>query len=150
MHHQPVRVAIAILYRDNKFLFQLRDDIPNIVYPAHWGFFGGHLDPGETPDEAVIRELQEEIKYSPPTISEFGCYSDPKVERHVFHAPLTVEVDQLVLKEGWDMALLTPEQIRHGSCYSPQADRILPLVPAARQIVLDFIDKVETRTDKFS
>ena len=142
MTHQPVRVAIAILYRDDRFLFQLRDDIPNIVYPAHWGFFGGHIDPGETPHEAVIRELQEEIAYCPPSLFEVGCYSDPKVERHVFHAPLTVNLDQLVLKEGWDMALLTPEQIYHGSCYSPKADRILPLVPAARQIILDFLEVV--------
>ena len=139
MTYQLVRVAIAILHRDDKFLFQLRDDIPNIVYPAHWGFFGGHIDPGETPHEAVVRELQEEITYFPPSISEVGCYSDPKVERHVFHAPLTVDLDQLVLKEGWDMALLTPEQIHHGSCYSAKADRVLPLVPAARQIVLDFL-----------
>lgn len=139
MTHQLVRVAIAILYRDDKFLFQLRDDIPNIVYPAHWGFFGGHLDPGETPHEAVMRELQEEIAYTPPTISDFGCYSDPRVERHVFHAPLTVELDQLILQEGWDMALLTPAQVRQGSHYSPKADRILPLVPAARQIILDFL-----------
>jgi 8-oxo-dGTP diphosphatase len=139
MTHQLVRVAIAILYRDDKFLFQLRDDLPNIVYPAHWGFFGGHLDPGETPHEAVMRELQEEIAYTPPIMSDFGCYSDPRVERHVFHAPLTVELDQLILQEGWDMALLTPAQVQVGSCYSPKADRILPLVPAARQIVLDFL-----------
>lgn len=139
MSHQFVRVAIAILYRDDKFLFQLRDDIPNIVYPAHWGFFGGHIDPGEAPREAVIRELQEEISYSPLAISEFGCYADPKVERNVFCAPLTVELDQLILKEGWDMALLTPEQIQQGSHYSPKANRTLPLVPAARQILLDFI-----------
>lgn len=139
MSYQVVHVAIAILYRHDKFLFQLRDDIPNIVYPAHWGLFGGHLDPGETPDVAVRRELLEEIGYTPPTISEFGCYSDPKVVRHVFQAPLTVDLDQLVLSEGWDMDLLTPEQICRGSCYSAKADRVLPLVPAARQILLDFI-----------
>ena len=139
MTHQLIRVAIAILYRDDKFLLQLRDDIPNIVYPAHWGFFGGHLDPGETPYEAVIRELQEEIAYFPPTLFEFDCYSDSRVERNVFHAPLTVELEQIKLIEGWDLALLTPEQIQQGSHYSSKADRILPLVPAASQILLDFI-----------
>lgn len=35
----PVQVAIAILYRPGQFLLQLRDDIPGILYPAHWGFF---------------------------------------------------------------------------------------------------------------
>lgn len=26
-----------------------------------WGFPGGHLEPGETPQEAVVREIQEEL-----------------------------------------------------------------------------------------
>lgn len=60
--------------------------------------------------------------------------------RHVFHAPLTVELDQLVLGEGWDMDLLTPEQIRQGSCYSAKANQVLPLVPTAQKILLDFMD----------
>jgi len=34
---------------------------------------------------------------------EFGCYADDNVIRHVYHAPLTVELNQLVLAEGWDM-----------------------------------------------
>lgn len=135
-----VQVAIAILYRDNKFLCQLRDDIPGIVYPGHWGLFGGHLDPGETPDVAVAREIMEEIGYNLPSISKFGSYSDARVIRHAFHAPLIVELDRLILSEGWDMHLLTPEQIRQGNCYSAKANRILPLVPAAQQILLDFID----------
>ncbi len=140
MSNQVVEVAIAILYRDDKFLFQLRDDIPNIVYSGHWGLFGGHLDPGETPDIAVARELLEEIGYTLPSISKFGCYNDVKVIRHVYHSPLTVELDRLVLSEGWDMDLLTPEQIRQGSRYCAKADRVLPLVPAAQRILLDFID----------
>ena len=140
MSNQVVEVAIAILYRDDKFLFQLRDDIPNIVYPGHWGLFVGHLDPGETPDIAVARELLEEIGYTLPSISKFGCYNDVKVIRHVYHAPLTVELERLVLFEGWDMDLLTPAQIRQGSRYSAKADRVLPLVPAAQRILLDFIN----------
>lgn len=140
MSNQAVHVAIAILYRQDKFLFQLRDNIPNIVYPGHWGLFGGHLDPGETSDVAVVRELQEEISYSPPVISKFGSYFDAKVIRHVYHAPLTVELDRLILLEGWDMDLLTPAQISSGRCYSAKAAQTLPLVPAAQKILLDFID----------
>ena len=140
MSHQSVsHVVIAILYHQDKFLLQLRDDISNIVFPAHWGLFGGHLDPGETPEQAVQRELLEEISYAPPTISKFGLYCDTHISRHVYHAPLTVELNQLVLQEGWDMDLLTPEQIRQGSCYSIKAAEVKPLVPAAQKILLDFI-----------
>lgn len=138
---QPVEVAIAILYSSDGFLMQLRDNIPGIFYPGHWGFFGGHLDPGETPEVAVKRELWEEISYIPPWVSKFGCYSDAKVIRHVFHAPLTVELEQLVLKEGWDMGLLTPEQIKAGHCYSQKADQVRPIGTPHQQILLEFIDQ---------
>lgn len=119
---------------------QLRDNIPGIIYPGHWGFFGGHIDPGETPEEALLGELLEEISYTPPWVLEFGCYSDSKVLRHVFHAPLTVELKQLVLGEGWDMGLLTSEQIRSGSCYSQKAGQVRPIGSPHQRILLEFID----------
>jgi hypothetical protein len=49
-------------------------------------------------------------------------------------------MNQLVLSEGWDMDLLTPEQILMGEHYSARANQVQPLVPAAQQILLDFID----------
>lgn len=141
MSIQPVHVAIAILHSSGQFLLQLRDNIPGIIYPGHWGLFGGHLEPGETPAVAMKRELMEEIGYTPLLLS-FGCYSDPKVVRHVYYAPLTpLELNQLVLNEGWDMDLLTPEQIRQGSSYSARAGQERPLAPPPQQILLDFIDR---------
>lgn len=139
--HPLKSVAIAILYRQDQFLLQLRDNISGIVYPGHWGLFGGHIEPGETPAVAVERELLEEIGYVPPMLSEFSCYSDSRVVRHVYHAPLAVELNQLVLNEGWDMDLLTPEQIRQGRSYSAKAAQVMPLVPPTQQILLDFIAK---------
>jgi len=48
-----VEVALAMLQRDGRWLMQLRDEIPNIVAPGCWGLFGGHLDPDETPEQAL-------------------------------------------------------------------------------------------------
>lgn len=133
-----VHVAIAILYQNNQFLLQLRDNIPNIVYPGHWGLFGGHLEPGESPDIALQRELLEEIGYTPPNLLEFGSYPDAKAVRHVYHAPLTVELNKLVLQEGWDMDFFTIEEIERGSRYSEKAKGTYPLVPMVQRILLDF------------
>lgn len=141
MSIQPIHVAIAILHRQGQFLLQLRDNIPGIIYPGHWGLFGGHLEPGETPSVAIKRELLEEIGYTPPVLSEFGCYSDSQVVRHVYHAPLAVEVNQLVLNEGWDMGLLSPEQIRQGSSYSARALQVRPLAPPSQRSLLDFLNR---------
>lgn len=140
MNNQLVPVAIAILYQDDKFLMQLRDNIPTILYPGYWGLFGGHIEAGETPHEAVKREILEEITYElPPTFSEFGIYSDENVLRHVFHAPLSVGLDKLVLNEGWDMGLVTPEDIRSGNCYSAIANEVRPLGPVHQRILSDFM-----------
>ena len=139
MNKKLVEVAIAILYRQDQFLMQLRDNIPGIAYPGCWGLFGGHLEPDETPEIALQRELQEEIGYSPPAVVKFGNYSESQVCRHVYHAPLTVEMNQLVLKEGWDMGLVTPEEIRRGERYSEQAGQVRPLGQPHQRILLDFL-----------
>lgn len=134
-------VSIAILHCAGKFLMQLRDDIPGIAYPGQWGLFGGHVEPGESPEEAMERELFEEISYIPPTITKFGEYEDSQVIRHVYHAPLIVDLQELVLQEGWDMGLLTPEDIRRGSCFSQKAGKEQPLGRPHQQILLDFVKK---------
>ncbi|MDF5737256.1 MULTISPECIES: NUDIX hydrolase [unclassified Nostoc] len=140
MNNQPVHVAIAILYQKNKFLMQLRDNIPGILYPGYWALFGGHIEPDETPEVAVKREILEEIGYTLPPFVEFGYYSNERVVRHVFHAPLLMELNQLVLNEGWDMGLLTPEDIRQGNCYSQKAGEVRPLGSVHRRIMLDFME----------
>lgn len=140
MSQQPVAVALAILYSGDRFLMQLRDNIPGILYPGCWGFFGGHLEPGETPEVAMQRELIEEIGYAPPSFAKFRCYADTKAIRHIYHAPLTVGLDQLVLQEGWDLGFLTSEEIRQGSGYSAKAGQVRPLGTIHRQIVLDFLE----------
>jgi 8-oxo-dGTP diphosphatase len=139
MTNKQVEVAIAILYQDGKFLLQLRDDIPGIPYPGQWGFFGGHIEPGETPEVALKRELQEEISYTASNFSKFGCYEDLNVLRHIFHAQLEVDVKDLVLKEGWDLGLLTPQEIRLGSRYSEKAGMVRSLGSLHQRILLDFI-----------
>ncbi|NJO94248.1 MAG: NUDIX domain-containing protein [Hydrococcus sp. RM1_1_31] len=141
MTNKPVEVALAILYREGEFLMQLRDDKPGIPYPGHWGLFGGHLELGETPEEGLKRELLEEINYAIATPIAFGCYADLIAIRHVYHAPLTVPLESLVLQEGWDFALLSTESIGQGSCYSAKADDFRPLGAIHQQILLNFLAK---------
>ncbi|MFM2304558.1 MAG: hypothetical protein RLZZ135_1970 [Cyanobacteriota bacterium] len=138
--HAPIEVALAILPSDGKFLMQLRDNIPTILYPGLWGLFGGHIEAGETPEIAVEREVMEEIGYQVTNLQKFGCYGDDRVTRHVFYAPLTIGIDRLVLGEGWDFGLLTPDQITTGFAYSNIAKEERPIGTVHQQIMIDFME----------
>jgi 8-oxo-dGTP pyrophosphatase MutT (NUDIX family) len=130
-----VAVALAMLQRDGRWLMQLRDDIPGIVAPGCWGLFGGHLDPGETPEQAVRRELLEEINWQPHALQLAMVHHIPRRTAHVFRADLSVSLDQLQLLEGQDMALVSAEDLLQGSIWSscvgshrPLADGLLAVM----------------------
>lgn len=134
------QAAIAILYQENQFLLQLRDDNPRILYPGCWAFFGGHLEPGEAPEQGVQRELLEEIGYKPPIIHHFRSFNgnESSIIRHVFHAPLNVNIEALELNEGMDLGLASFEEIRRGSLYSKRLGEVRRLSAPHRQILLEF------------
>jgi 8-oxo-dGTP diphosphatase len=59
--HRDVAL-IALFDRDGRVLLQHRtEDAPYL--PGCWGFFGGGMEEGETPEVAVRREAKEEIRY---------------------------------------------------------------------------------------
>lgn len=139
---QLISVAIAIIYQDGKYLMQLRDNIPTIAYPGVWGFFGGHIEPKEEPATALKRELLEEINYLAPALTKFCSTQIGNYIRHIFSCPLTIFVSELDLKEGWDLKLLTPEEIQQGFAYSHKAIANKPLGDVHRQILLDFMASI--------
>ena len=55
-----VEVAVGVLLRpDGCFLLTSRP--PGKVYAGYWEFPGGKLEPGESVEQALARELQEEL-----------------------------------------------------------------------------------------
>ena len=55
-----VQVAVGVLVRaDDAFLLTSRPD--GKAYAGYWEFPGGKLEAGETVEQALLRELQEEI-----------------------------------------------------------------------------------------
>ena len=50
-----------------RFLFQQRDNNPEILYPGMIDLFGGHREGNETFLECVVREVHEEISCFVPS-----------------------------------------------------------------------------------
>lgn len=55
-------ISMAVLRVDGRFVLQLRDVRPDISHPGCWGLFCGSKLHGESPEEAMVRELQEELE----------------------------------------------------------------------------------------
>lgn len=60
---RPVDVAVGVLI-DANGAFLLTTRPPGKVYAGYWEFPGGKLEPGETLQEALARELHEELGIS--------------------------------------------------------------------------------------
>ncbi len=53
--------SIIFVNDKNEILLVLRDDKESILYPGMWNLFGGSAEINETPEEAIIREVKEEL-----------------------------------------------------------------------------------------
>jgi 8-oxo-dGTP pyrophosphatase MutT (NUDIX family) len=112
--------AAAIMpTRDGRYLMQLRDPIPGILLPDHWALFGGSIDPGESAEAAMRRELVEELEYRAREVTFFTemliglPFVPPRTDRMSFFVvPIeAAEVATMVQHEGADRRLFTPEAL---------------------------------------
>jgi len=64
-------VVALITTEEGRYLMQLRDQKKDIFYPGYWGLFGGAVDDGEEPLDALYRELKEELNLEVRTADVF-------------------------------------------------------------------------------
>lgn len=113
-------MAAIILLADDQYLLQHRDAKPDIFYPGHWGFFGGALEPGEFPETALTRELDEElgIRVLPSELTFFSEFTfdfrfveGTRIARLFFECRLKPgDETRLRLSEGQGMAVFRSEE----------------------------------------
>lgn len=67
--NKQIHVAAAIIYRDGQFLLSKRQSHQH--QGGKWEFPGGKVEQGETVEQALARELKEEINIDVTTSSPF-------------------------------------------------------------------------------
>ena len=104
-------VVAALIWDENRFLACQR--------PAHkargllWEFVGGKVEPGETREQALIRECQEELAVTVEVRDVFmevdHVYPDLTVHLTLFNASITEGIPQKL--EHNDLRWVTVEEI---------------------------------------
>ncbi len=107
-------VAVLVLKNDQgKVLLQKRPKDAN-RFPDSWGLFGGGLKPGESPEDALRREVREELGLQ---LGHFDLVSEhPYVLRDlgergkIYAFEAYFDESELRLYEGQEMAWFRPEE----------------------------------------
>jgi|GEM_PF-718415 len=103
-----MEVVGAIIRNTNKeYLLQQRDEhAPSFKH--HWTLFGGQVEEGEEPKEALLRELKEEINLDPVIIESITLIqkniNDNGITQYIFELMTNVQIGDLSLSEGETMA----------------------------------------------
>jgi 8-oxo-dGTP diphosphatase len=91
MDKRRVSVLIPYLRRDGgTFVFLQKRSKDALRSPGFFGFFGGGIEEGETPDEALCREIREELTFDLDAYVPFKNFESDHNILYVF----TLEVDE--------------------------------------------------------
>ncbi|MGW2695683.1 methyltransferase, FxLD system [Streptomyces sp. NPDC001296] len=115
----PVIPGTAAMLTDDegRYLLHLRSANKPIWRPGQWALLGGNTERGETCDEAVARELDEEIGLAIPDLTSFvtldtldarGAFKD---RVRVYHGTLNIPAHEIELREGIQLRWTRIEEI---------------------------------------
>jgi 8-oxo-dGTP diphosphatase len=100
------QIAAIILENDKgEFLLYLRDNKPGIPFPDHWDLIGGHVEEGETPEEALVREFKEELDLDLKEYTfykKYECLTGDAYEniKYIYSGKINLPIEKITLLEG--------------------------------------------------
>jgi 8-oxo-dGTP diphosphatase len=112
-------IAAIILENDKgEFLLYLRDNKPTIPFPDHWDLIGGHVEEGETPEQALVREVKEELDIDLKEYTfyrKYECLTGDAYEniKYIYTGRINLPLEKITLLEGVRPQYFTREEIPH-------------------------------------
>lgn len=98
-------VAVALIFKDNKVLIGRR--APTEPFAGYWEFPGGKIEAGETPQQALQRELMEELNVSSRIHDFFTEYTYPNGKFKLLTYFTTIDDSTIVNKVHDDLKWVT-------------------------------------------
>ncbi|HZE88216.1 MAG TPA: (deoxy)nucleoside triphosphate pyrophosphohydrolase [Verrucomicrobiae bacterium] len=101
---RTITVVAAVVIRDRRVLMTQRGEGTHLA--LHWEFPGGKVEPGESPPEALARELREELgvaaEVGAPFAFNWHDYGEKRVLLLTYLARLDGEPGRLGVRDlGW-------------------------------------------------
>jgi len=110
-----IEMATGILTHKGNILIQKRK--PEGVWANLWEFPGGRLEPGETPEMALVREYTEETELSIGKLKKITTihhsYTIYRVTLHCYFCSLVDGSFEPVLHAAQEYRWVTPEELSH-------------------------------------
>ncbi|HUO54924.1 MAG TPA: (deoxy)nucleoside triphosphate pyrophosphohydrolase [Rhodoblastus sp.] len=124
-------VAVALVDADHRVLVAQRPEGKQLA--GLWEFPGGKLDAGERPEDALIRELREElgIEVKAPCLAPLTFASHAYEEFHLLMP--------LYICRRWE-GMVVPREGQALKWLRPQALREVPMPPADAPLIPHLID----------
>jgi 8-oxo-dGTP diphosphatase len=100
------QIAAIILENDKgEILLYLRDNRPDIPFPNHWDLIGGHVEEGETPEKALVREVKEELDIDLTDYTfykKYECLTGDAYEniKYIYSGKINLPIEEVTLLEG--------------------------------------------------
>ena len=111
------QIAAIILENDKgEFLLYLRDNKPGIPFPDHWDLIGGHVEEGETPEVALVREFKEELDLDLKEYTfykKYECLTGDAYEniKYIYSGKINLPIEKVTLLEGVRPQYFSREEI---------------------------------------
>jgi 8-oxo-dGTP diphosphatase len=107
------KTAVCLIIENSKgeILLLLRDNKEGIPFPNQWYILGGSKEEEESPEEAIRREMKEEIELELPELPSPKVFDWPEKLEYVYHVKLDLDLSNLPLNEGQRLQYFSPEEI---------------------------------------
>lgn len=127
-------VSLLLLVKGNKYLMVKRS-FEEESYPGYWGVPGGKMEEGESPEDALIREIKEELGIIITDLKPLGKYEFTSKLFVFYHEDPEFELSSITLnKEHTDARFFSFLEIQNNK----------NIIPNMKNFVIDYLSEQQS------